>query len=142
MTFSRKLEAHLEVAKAYADLSHAKRLQVGAVLVRNDRPISVGYNGMPAGGPNECEDLVNGELVTKPGLVHAEMNVIAFAARNGVSTEGTTMVLTHSPCYECSKLIVQSGIKEVYYETEYRLTESLKYLEEYGIKYGKITTKE
>lgn len=147
---SSRLQAHLKAAHAYADLSKAKRLQVGALLLKEDRIISIGYNGMPSGMDNTCEDLIaipviidghavlKRELKTKPELVHAEMNAIAFAAKNGVATEGCTMVLTHSPCFECSKLIVQAGIKEIYYETEYRLTESLDFLRKLNIKVKKI----
>lgn len=159
MTYSAKysfkrLSAHLKAAKVYAELSHAKRLKVGAVLVKDDRIISVGYNGMPSGGSNECEvvdattwPIVNGEVKndkpthsykTKPEVVHAEMNAIAFAAKNGVATDKCVMIITDSPCFECSKLIVQSGITEVYYENEYRLTESIDFLREYKVKVIKI----
>lgn len=145
MDFSRakqKVTAHMNAAKAYSALSHARRLKVGAVLVKDDRIISVGYNGTPSGRDNNCEivtkrtlegPFVEKELATKPEVVHAEMNVIAFAARNGVSTNGCTLVITHSPCYECSKLIVQSGITRVIYETEYRITEGIDFLRECNI---------
>ena len=133
---SSRLNAHLKAAKAYAELSHAKRLQVGAVLIKDDRVISIGYNGMPSGFPNEAEfkNPVVGELQTKPEVDHAEMNVIAFAAKHGVPTDGCTMVVTHSPCFECSKLLMQSGVKKIYYETEYRLTDSLEFLKKGGIE--------
>ena len=138
----QRINAHLNAAKAYAQLSYAKRLKVGAVLVKDDRIISVGYNGMPSGVDNTCEDYVQdgpiAELVTKPGLVHAEMNVIAFAAKNGMSTNQCIMIITHSPCFECSKLIIQSGIKKVLYETEYRLTEGLDFLRECGVEVERI----
>lgn len=144
---NQKLKAHLNAAQGYGKLSHARRLKVGAVLVKDDRIISVGYNGTPSGRDNNCEivtkrtlegPFVEKELATKPEVVHAEMNVIAFAARNGVATEGTTMVVTHSPCYECSKLIIQSGIKAVYYEVEYRITEGIDFLRECNIIVEKI----
>lgn len=153
--------AHLNAAQGYAQLSYATRLKVGAVLIRDDRILSVGYNGMPSGVDNSCEDLVfppedkvkkvgpnefihshTGELVTKPGLVHAEMNVIAFAAKNGVSTKECIMVITHSPCYECSKLIIQAGISKVFYETEYRLTEGLDFLRDCGVEVERIYGRE
>lgn len=154
----QRLEAHLKTAKAYAELSYAQRLKVGAVLIKDDRIISIGYNGMPSGIDNTCEDVVKRqkvtptkrinvltqmpihkteeyeELVTKPGLVHAEMNVIAFAAKNGMSTDQCIMIVTHAPCHECSKLIIQSGIKKVIYETEYRLRDGIDFLEECGVK--------
>jgi len=134
-----KLLAHLKAAKAYSELSRAQRLKVGAVLVKDDRIISVGYNGTPAGGSNECEylDPIEG-LTTKAEVVHAEMNAIAFAARNGVNTDGCTMVVTHSPCFECSKLLVQSGVKEIYYETEYRLVDALEFLRAHNVIVEKI----
>lgn len=148
---SSRLKAHLKAAKAYAELSHAKRLQVGAVLIKEDRIVSVGYNGMPSGFPNEAEypppDPRNyspklrrdeAQPVTKPEVVHAEMNAIAFAAKYGVATDGCTMIVTHSPCFECSKLLMQSGVKKVYYETEYRLTDSLEFLKKGGIEVVKL----
>lgn len=139
MKSSKKLKAHMEAAKVYSSLSHATRLKVGAVLVRDDRIISIGYNGMPSGGDNNCEFVTReGEVITKPGVVHAEMNVIAFAAKNGVATNGCSMVITDSPCYECSKLIIQSGIKKVYYDREYRLTDSLEFLKEYKVEVNKL----
>lgn len=139
---NQRLLAHLHAAKGYAQLSYAKRLKVGAVLIKDDRIISVGYNGMPSGVDNKCEDYVQdgpvAELVTKPGLVHAEMNVIAFAAKSGVSTNQCIMIITHSPCYECSKLIIQSGITKVYYETEYRITDGIDFLRECGVDVERI----
>lgn len=146
------LLAHLKVAKAYAELSYAKRLKVGAVLVKDDRVISVGRNGTPSGRPNECEtidevwkkyetenpDKYLSLMTSKPEVVHAEMNAIAFAAKSGVSTNQCIMVMTHSPCYDCSKLIVQSGIKKVYYETEYRITDGIKFLQECGVDVKRI----
>lgn len=142
-TFLRRLNAHLKAAQAYAELSHAKRLKVGAVLLKDDRIISVGYNGMPSGMDNECEYLVDmlgpkgehlHELQTRPEVCHAEMNVIAFAAKHGgIGTDGCTMVVTHSPCFECSKLLMQAGVKEIYYEKEYRLTDSIDFLKSNNI---------
>lgn len=148
---SSRLSAHLKAAKAYAELSHAKRLQVGAVLVKDDRVISVGYNGMPSGMDNTCEYESSGladmeklpdgsstRIKTKPEVVHAEMNVIAFAAKNGMPTDGCTMIVTHSPCFECSKLLMQAGVKTIYYETEYRITDSLDFLKSGGVEVIKI----
>jgi dCMP deaminase len=144
--------AHLNAAKAYAQLSHAQRLKVGAVLVKDDRIISVGYNGTPSGRNNVCEELVEISLMpnglfepgtrTKSEVVHAEMNVIAFAAKNGTPTNECIMFITHSPCYECSKLIVQSGIKAVYYETEYRIRDGVQFLNECHVVVRKIDGEE
>lgn len=131
----QRLHAHLKSAQAYGELSYAKRLKVGAVLIKDDRVISIGYNGTPSGRDNKCED-ESGQ--TKPEVVHAEMNVIAFAAKNGVSTNGCIMVITDSPCYECSKLIIQSGIKAVFYEREYRLIEGIYFLRDCGLIVEKI----
>lgn len=128
------LLAHLHAAEGYSKLSKAKRLQVGAVLVKDDRIISIGFNGTPSGADNTCEI----DDVTVPGVCHAELNVIAFAAKNGVSTDNCSMVITDSPCFECSKLIIQSGIKEVYYKREYRDTSSLDFLRENNIFIKKI----
>lgn len=129
------LKSHLQVAHIKADLSHAKRLKVGAVLVRNGREVCDGRNGMPPGASNICED-ENGN--TKKEVTHAEANVILFSAREGIATNNTIMVCTHSPCFECAKMIVNAGIKELYYETEYRLTDSLDFLRNNNIKVEKI----
>lgn len=149
----QKLNTHMETAFAYSKLSRAVRLKVGAVLVKDDRIISVGYNGTASGRPNECEEYVYNikssedigpvfgpiyEKETKKEVVHAETNVIAFAAKNGVSTEDCIMVITHSPCFECSKLIVQSGIKAVFYGVEYRLNDGLEFLKECGLIVKKL----
>lgn len=141
-------KAHLEAAKAYAKLSKAKRLKVGAVICRDDRIISIGYNGMPSGGDNICEyriDHINGldqieeiEWRTRPEVIHAESNAIAFAAKNGVATDGCKLVLTHSPCFDCSRLIIQSGIKEVVYETDYRDISGIDFLKENGVSVWKV----
>lgn len=142
---SIRLKAHMNAAKGYAKLSHAKRLKVGAVLVKDDRIISIGYNGTPSGASNICETRIKDprepfiELITKPEVVHAEMNVIAFAAKHGVSTDGCSLVITDSPCFECCKLIIQSGIKEVYYEKEYRDKSGLKFLHDNNIFTSGIT---
>jgi dCMP deaminase len=135
---SSKISSHLKVAKIYAELSHATRLKVGAVIIKDDRPISVGRNGTPSGYDNTCEYLVGDALATRPEVIHAEANAIAFAAKNGVSTDGCDMVLTHSPCYDCSKLIIQCGIKNVYYEERYRITDSIEFLANNNINVIKI----
>lgn len=137
-SLNKNIKSHLEVAKIYAKLSQATRLKVGAVIVRDDRPISVGRNGTPSGYDNTCEYLVGNELATKPEVIHAEANAIAFAAKNGVSTDGCDMILTHSPCFECSKLIIQCGIKNVYYEERYRITDSIDFLTNNNINVIKI----
>lgn len=134
------IKAHLKTAKIYAELSYAKRLKVGAVIVKDGRIISVGRNGTPSGYNNNCETISDdGELHTKPEVVHSEANAILFAAKNGIKTNNSEIICTHSPCINCSALIVQSGIKKVYYETDYRDLEPLKFLSKCGIDVERIT---
>jgi dCMP deaminase len=118
------IDTYMKVAHLFAEHSSAKRKKVGAVIVKDDRIISIGYNGMPAGWDNNCE--IDG--VTKPEVLHAESNAIAKLARSTESGEGATMFITCSPCIECAKLIYQSGIKEVFYDEEYRSDEGVKFL--------------
>lgn len=130
--------AHMKAAFAYAECSTAVRLQVGCVIVKDNRVISIGYNGMPSGWTNECETQFmtgNGtadhiELVTKPEVLHAESNAIAKLARCSESGEDASAFITHQPCMECAKLLYQSGIREVYYVHPYRLDAGLKFLKE------------
>ena len=129
----------MQTAKTFAELSHARRLHVGAIVVKDDRIISIGYNGMPAGWDNDCENLVGydrGEpvLKTKPEVLHAETNAISKLARSSESGEGATMFITHSPCIECAKLIYQSGISKVYYGQQYRDDQGVKFLEKCNIE--------
>jgi len=127
---TRLIAAHMAAAEAYAQLSHAKRNHVGAVIVKDNRVISVGYNGMPAGWDNECED---GDT-TRPEVLHAESNALMFAARTGTATEGCDLVVTLSPCFECAKLILQAGIKAVYYKEQYRDPDGIAFLKKSKIK--------
>lgn len=128
----------MDVAKRFAQLSSAQRLQVGAIVVKDDRIISIGYNGMPSGWDNCCEDEImeNGwpGLKTKPEVLHAEMNAIAKLARGTESGEGATLFVTHQPCIECAKLIYQSGIQAVYYQYPYRLEDGLNFLKKSGVQ--------
>lgn len=127
-------QAYMETAKIFAELSHAKRLHVGAIVVKEDRIISIGYNGMPAGWDNNCEDIVNNELKTKPEVLHAETNAIAKLARSSDSGLGADLFVTHSPCLDCAKLIYQSGIKRVWYGAEYRSSDGPEFLRKSGIQ--------
>lgn len=133
------LQAHLKAAESYAELSHSRRAKVGAVIVKDHRVISVGYNGMPAGWNNNCEEEIkwpNGvivALVTKKEVLHAEMNALMFAARNGIPTDGAALVMTLSPCFECSKAIYQAGIKSVFYRDQYRDTSGIEFLRKAGV---------
>ena len=121
---SKFITAHLQVAKVYGQLSSAERLKVGCIIVKDDRIISIGYNGMPSGASNVCEE--NGK--TKPEVLHAEANAITKLARSTESSDGAYMFTTYAPCLECAKLIYQSGIKEFHYEYNYRSQEGIDFL--------------
>lgn len=111
-----KEDTFVEIAESISTLSRCRRSQVGAILVREGRIISTGYNGTLPGFKNECED----GGVTIPSVMHAEQNVISYCAQQGISTKGATMYVTHSPCPDCAKLIVQAGINKVIFVHEYR----------------------
>ncbi len=128
-------DRYLEMACIWARNSYCKRRQVGALLVKDKMIISDGYNGTPSGFENICED-ENG--VTKPYVLHAEANAITKVAKSGNSSEGATLYVTASPCLECSKLIIQSGIKRVVYKDEYRLTDGIDLLKKAGIEVEKV----
>ena len=119
----------------YAECSTAARLKVGCVIVRDDRIISIGYNGMPSGWTNVCEDE---DFVTKPEVLHAEENAITKLARSTESGEGATAFITHAPCLSCAKLLYSSGIVEVYYVHEYRDTAGVNFLKKCKIGVDKI----
>ena len=121
---------YLEMAEIWAKNSYCKRRQVGALLVKDNMIISDGYNGTPSGFENVCEE--NG--VTKPYVLHAEANAISKIAKSGNSSAGATLYVTASPCIECAKLIIQSGIKRVVYKDEYRLTDGVDLLRRAGIE--------
>ena len=136
-------QAYMRSAHVFAECSTAEKLQVGAVVVKDNRIISIGYNGMPAGWDNCCEDTVIADdgstsLKTKPEVLHAEANAITKLARSSESGEGATMFCTHSPCLPCAKLIYGSGIDTVYYETDYRSDEGVEFLEKAGVKIQKL----
>jgi len=133
------INAYMDVAQRFAQLSSAKRLQVGAIVVKNDRIISIGYNGMPSGWDNDCETYTGtfsnegkpydaSLYKSKPEVLHAETNAIAKLARSPESGEGATIFITHAPCIDCAKLIYQSGITTVYYKNKYRDTRGLEFL--------------
>jgi dCMP deaminase len=143
-------QAYMRTAETFAELSHARRLHVGAIVVKDDRIISIGYNGMPAGWDNNCEDesveLYSGYegaihrtvLKTKPEVLHAETNAIAKLARSTESGLGADIFITHAPCLDCAKLIYQSGINRVYYGENYRSDEGVKFLTKSGITVEQI----
>lgn len=130
------------VAKLTSQLSHARRTKVGAVMTKDNRIISIGYNGVPSGFDNDCEDMLpDGSLVTKNIVVHAEMNVLCFCARTEIETEGATIYLTLSPCANCALAMIQSGIKRVVYFDKYRDLSGIKILEQAGILVEKFQGK-
>lgn len=124
----------MNMAVEVSKLSTAKRLQVGAIIVKDDRVISLGYNGTPSGWDNSCEELINGELKTKPEVLHAETNAVAKLAKSTESGDGAALFVTHAPCLDCAKLIYQSGIRSVYYKTEYRCDAGVNFLRNSLIK--------
>lgn len=145
--------AHMKVAGIYGSLSTARRAKVGCVIVKDNRIISIGYNGMPSGWDNNCEDEdwpmwaenydnidpVYVRLTTKPEVLHAETNAIAKVARSSENCDGATLYTTMLPCLDCAKLIYQSGIKEVFYADVYpKGTAGLEFLHKCNIPVRKI----
>ena len=120
---------YLRMARIWAENSYCKRRQVGALVVKDKMIISDGYNGTPSGFENICEE----NNVTKPYVLHAEANAITKLARSSNNSEGSTLYVTASPCIECSKLIIQSGIKRVVYAEKYRLTDGVDLLKRAGV---------
>lgn len=149
----------MQVAHEYSKLSSAIRLKVGAIVVKDDRIISIGYNGMPSGWSNDCEDRIYMDsdvggwlsseeieerfpyadetglyyLTSKPEVMHAEANALTKLAGSTESGKHATIFITHAPCIECAKLIYQSGIKEVYYANEYRSNQGINFLDKCGV---------
>jgi dCMP deaminase len=157
------IDAYMDVAERFAQLSSARRLHVGAIVVKDDRIISIGYNGMPRGWDNNCEntEYIGSDeqipspdemkqlgftgtdqgwyrLKTKPEVLHAETNAIAKLAKSNESGLGATMFITHAPCLDCAKLIYQSGIGSVLYRNSYRDTSGVTFLEKSGIEVTQI----
>ncbi len=156
--------AYMQTAKTFAELSHARRLHVGAIVVKNDRIISIGYNGMPAGWDNDCEykdyDLArdfNGNyfpysekeypledehgryrLKTRPEVLHAEANAITKLAKSSESGADSDIFITHAPCLDCAKLVYQAGIKRVYFGQAYRDNAGIEFLKKCNIPVEKI----
>ena len=133
------IRAYMKTARIFSELSHAQRLHVGAIVVKDDRIISIGYNGMPSGWDNNCEDVIqhsddSTSLKTKPEVLHAETNAIAKLAKSNESGMGATMFITHAPCLDCAKLIYQSGISSVLYRDAYRDAGGITFLEKSGVK--------
>lgn len=130
---------YMDVAKRTALLSYAEKLKVGSIIVKEDRIISIGYNGTPSGFDNVAEYFLrDGSLKTKEEVIHAEMNAISKLAKSPESGIGSVMFITHSPCIQCSKGIYSSGIRKVYYSQEYRDSSGLEFLEKCGINVMRV----
>jgi dCMP deaminase len=148
------IEAFMDTAERFAQLSSAVRLKVGSVVVKDNRIISIGYNGTPAGWDNECETKIycdDGDcseqqhpkednvwkkykLKTKDEVIHAEANAISKLARDGEGGLGSILFCTHAPCVQCAKLIYGAGINTVYYRKAYRDNDGLEFLEKCNIQ--------
>jgi dCMP deaminase len=147
------IDYFMDVAERTSQLSHAIRLKVGAIIVKDGRIISIGYNGMPANWDNNCEEVVNvdindirynynnftKELKTLPEVLHAETNAISKLARSTEAGDNSTLFCTHAPCIDCAKLIYQSGINSVYYRDTYRDDSGLKFLTKSGVNVTQYT---
>jgi dCMP deaminase len=133
-------DLYMDLATRIAEMSYAQRLHVGAVIVKDSNIISFGWNGMPAGWDNICEEKVYNddqgcyELKTKPEVLHAEENALAKLAKSTESGLGATLFITHAPCLNCAKLICQSGINFVYYRNSYRNEEGIQFLQKSGVE--------
>ena len=148
------LNAHMKAAEVYSQLSSARRLQVGCVVVKDNTIIGIGYNGMPSGWDNDCEkrsytnidvrwqyldeDGSTYSLVTRPEVLHAESNALAKIARSTNSSEGASVFVTHAPCLDCAKMMYQAGINSVYYRSSYRDTSGVDFLKECNIEVKQI----
>lgn len=139
------IDAFMDTAERFAQLSSAKRLKVGAVVVQDNRIISIGYNGMPSGWTNVCEEVIeiheDGGVITKTKdeVIHAEANAIAKLARDGESGLHASLFCTHAPCIQCAKMIYGAGISKVYYRDTYRDTKGVDFLEQCNISVEKVS---
>lgn len=127
----------MDVAERFAELSSAKRLKVGAIIVKGETIISIGYNGTPAGWSNTCEGK-DGETLSE--VIHAEMNAIAKLAKTGISGDGAAMFITHAPCIACAKAIYGAGIKFVYYKNIYREETGIRFLKKCDVSVMQVTS--
>ena len=136
----------MDIARRTADLSHARRLHVGAIVVKDDRIISIGYNGMPAGWDNNCEDIISDvweepdlhNLKSKPEVLHAERNALDKLAKGNGGGLGSAMFITHAPCLECAKSIYGAGISQVFYRDSYRSEDGTQFLKKSGIEVTQV----
>ena len=136
MTKQKKLDQkYIELAESWSDLSAAKRMKVGCIIVKNNQIISDGFNGTPSGFDNQCEDE---NLITKPEVLHAESNALMKLAISTQSSQDATLYVTLSPCFECSKLIIQAKISRVVYRDDYRILSGLELLRKANVIVEKI----
>ena len=135
----RLVQTYMDIAYKFSELSYAKRLQVGCIVVKDQKIISTGYNGTPSGADNCCEDETGH---TKLNVSHAEENALMKLCASTESSDGAMIFITHSPCIWCSKLINNAKIKKVFYSEDYRSDEGIKYLREYGVEVVKMDKKE
>jgi dCMP deaminase len=146
------IDYYMKIAEVTANLSYAKRLQVGAVIVKDNQILATGYNGMPSGWENVCEyeeEVLmselgkgnwlekTGQLKTKPEVLHAEMNSLMKVAKSNESTAGATLFCTHAPCLDCAKASYQAGIQELIYKNDYRSTDGINFLKLCGVNVQK-----
>ncbi len=136
----------MDIAELTAKLSYAKRLNVGAVIVKGNQILSSGYNGMPSGWENNCEyeipeqidsesrTITPAHLVSKPEVLHAEMNALMRLAASSESSRGASLVITHAPCLDCAKAVYQAGIETIYYKYDYRSNAGIEFLQKTGVK--------
>lgn len=137
----RYKQFYMDISDRVAMMSHAIRLKVGSIIVKDGNIIAFGWNGTPKSFDNECEylDEDSGNLVTKPEVVHSEANAILKLAKSTESADGAEMFCTHAPCTECSKMIISSGIKTLFYKNEYRDSSGLDFLRKAGVNVVKFT---
>jgi len=130
---------YMNIAELFAEMSYAVRKKVGSVIVKDNNILSFGWNGTPSGFPNKCEIEVDGELKTKDEVIHSEANAILKLAKSNTGAAGSTLYVTLSPCIECSKMILQSGITEVFYKESYKGDPGVKFLKKAGIKVQQLS---
>ena len=135
---SMKVQDYLDLAAFFGRFSTCHRKAVGAIIVRDKRIISHGYNGAPSGMPHCGHEELYDDLTYCREAVHAEVNAVAFAAKYGISTDNTTMFVTVSPCLSCAQLLINSGVKEVIYAEEYRDHAGLQILKKAGVRVTEI----
>lgn len=133
MNKREKDSLYMDMAERVALSSYCERRKVGCLIVTKDENILIGYNGTVAGQPNVCEIELEGESITSPEVLHAETNALSKALKNGTSVKGATVYITLSPCLDCAKVLVQSGIREVIFKEEYRITTGIEFLLKCGI---------